>query len=203
MEEELVRRAKNLASSAEAFLRHFNPFDLAEDKSQQWMAVHDAIKFLRAELIAHSGANAAATRHDPKLVAGLKAVISDLASRPPQLRGPFDVRDFFERAANSDKRTIAQRLRGSAPVRKWVEDGTEHGHWEDIECSIETEAAEYIDHLEGIISSLKVCISEKNKALEPFAKANTGDGLDDWVAYPNGLTVGDFRRAREAREAAT
>lgn len=38
---------RQLPDIAEAFLRYFNPMELASDKEAQWWALYDAIEFYR------------------------------------------------------------------------------------------------------------------------------------------------------------
>lgn len=59
---ELAERLRHLESSTRAFLRHFDPCNLAEDKSQQWQALEHECDLASAALRQPIASDAGAVR---------------------------------------------------------------------------------------------------------------------------------------------
>lgn len=59
MSEKIRKALKRTNATALAFLRHFNPCDMAEDKAQQWHALHDQIIVFNTAALSPTAAPAA------------------------------------------------------------------------------------------------------------------------------------------------
>jgi hypothetical protein len=116
-----VRQVGNLLSAARAFLDKFNPSDLPEDKSQQWLSVFDQIALVEARLPALSASptpDAGAVAyivHEPdkhgadhwycdasnyaaKVEAGIAGVrLTPLFAHPPAVAVPEGLREQLQR----------------------------------------------------------------------------------------------------------